>query len=158
MGVSLSILHKHVTTPGGTLKEEDFRTMLVEVLDSIHGISSSFPDLEFTDALQWATPFHEKIFTVAQMHSAALQLSVTETAVHTAPTVGGITAYSCEKNSKFAFVRVRSMRWFDHAHLRGLYFVACLKVFDILTLQACLAPQVCGHCGRRGGSINHQRV
>jgi cytochrome b561 len=65
MGVSLSILHKHLTTPGGTLKEEDFRSMLVAILDSILGVTSTFPDLEFTNALQWATPRHEKIFSEA---------------------------------------------------------------------------------------------
>jgi hypothetical protein len=122
MGVSLSILHKHVTTPEGTLKEDDFRTMLIQILDSIHEITSSFPDLEFIDALQWASPYHEKVFTIARLHSAALGLSVTENAVHTAPTVGGITAYSCEKKSKFAFVRVRSMRWCVNAQ------VCCFEV------------------------------
>ena len=115
MGVSLSILHKHLTTPGGTLKDEDFRSMLVEILDSIHGVTSTFPDSEFTNALQWATPRHEKIFSEAHMHSAALGLSVNDAIVQTAPTVAGITAYSCEKGtdaaSKLAFVRVRSMRW-----------------------------------------------
>jgi hypothetical protein len=118
MGVSLSILHKHITTPEGTLKEEDFRSMLIQMLDCIHGITSSFPDLEFTDALQWASPYHEKVFTIARLHSTSLGLSVTENTVHTAPTTGGVTAYSCEKKSKFAFVRVRSMRWCVNAQLR----------------------------------------
>jgi hypothetical protein len=117
MGVSLSILHKHMTTPGGTLKEEDFRTMLIEILDSIHEITSSFPDLEFTNTLQWASPFHDKVFTIAYMHSAALGLSVNDMAIQTAPTAAGVTAYSCEKRigaaSKLAFVRVRSMRWYE---------------------------------------------
>ena len=145
MGVSLSILHKHLTTPGGTLKEEDFRTMLIEILDSIHGISSGFPDSEFTNALQWATPFHDKIFTSAYMHSAALGLSVTDTAIHTAPTMAGITVYSCEKRpgagSQLAFVRVRSMRWCENSTFAQLCSAMCSPF-----LQACLAPEMCGHC------------
>jgi hypothetical protein len=146
MGVSLSILHKHLTTPGGTLKEEDFRSMLIEILDSLHGITSSFPDLEFTKPLQWASPLHDKVFTIAQMHSSALGLSVTDMIVQTAPTAVGVTAYSCEKRvgaaSKFAFVRVRSMRWCEYANLLML----CV-MFDILTSQACMAPQMYGIFG-----------
>jgi hypothetical protein len=87
--------------------------MLIEVLDSIHTITSSFPDLEFSSELQWASPHHDKIFSIARMHSAALGLSVNSTSVH--QTAAGITAYSCEHGfgvpSKHAVVRVRSMRW-----------------------------------------------
>lgn len=117
-----------MTTPGGTLKEEDFRTMLIEILDSIHEITSSFPDLEFTNTLQWASPFHDKVFSIAHMHSATLGLSVNDTVIQTASTAAGVTAYSCEKRvgaaSKLSFVRVRSMRW-----CAKVILLVCVKSF-----------------------------